>query len=199
MKQRVRSALFFISLLPCLLASQATSWANENPKISSKPYSSQELVDAGHGLFNETSKALAHMINNVVKQYGEPNAYILGEQASGALLFGLTYGEGYLYFMTDERKIYREKVFWQGPSLGFDVGAQGSRLMILVYNLNDIQDIWGRYKGAEGSAYILAGFSIKILNKEDIRLIPISTGIGGRLGLNVGYLKLTPQPTWNPL
>ncbi len=144
--------------------------------------------------FGKTTSGLAAAIQNIFSQYGYPNAYILGEEASGAFFAGLTYGEGTLF-----TKIYgHHKVFWQGPSVGWDFGGQGSRLMILVYDLNNINNLWGRYGGLSGSAYLIAGVGFHVLRRHNVLLIPIRTGIGARLGINVGYLKLTPKPTWNP-
>lgn len=144
--------------------------------------------------FGKTTSGIAVAIQNIFSQYGYPNAYILGEEASGAFFAGLTYGEGKLF-----TKIYgQHKVFWQGPSVGWDFGGQGSRLMILVYDLNNVNNLWGRYGGISGSAYLIAGVGFHVLKRQNVLLVPIRTGIGARLGINIGYLKLTPKPTWNP-
>ncbi|WP_317993555.1 DUF1134 domain-containing protein [Bartonella gliris] len=157
-------------------------------------YSLQEIIDSGHTFFGKTASGIAVAIENIFSQYGYPNAYILGEEASGAFFAGLTYGEGQLFTKT----YGHYKVFWQGPSVGWDFGGQGSRLMILVYDLNTINNLWGRYGGISGSAYLIAGVGFHVLKRNNVLLIPVRTGIGARLGLNIGYLKLTPTPTWNP-
>jgi hypothetical protein len=157
-------------------------------------YTIQEVVDAGHGFFGETSGALAKVIEQAFDQYGLPNGYILGQEGSGALIAGLTYGEGTLY----TKNVGQHDVFWQGPSLGIDYGGNGTRAMMLVYDLPDVDTLYARYGGVSGSAYIVAGVGMTVLKSRDVILVPIRTGVGARLGVNVGYLKLTRSPTWNP-
>ncbi|WP_455479052.1 DUF1134 domain-containing protein [Bartonella sp. B23] len=157
-------------------------------------YSLQEIIDSGHVFFGKTASNIAVAIQKIFSQYGYPNAYILGEEASGAFFAGLTYGEGKLF----TKSYGQHKIFLQGPSVGWDFGGQGSRLMILVYNLNNVNNLWGRYGGISGSAYLVAGVGFHVLKRRNILLIPVRTGVGARLGLNVGYLKLTRIPTWNP-
>jgi len=157
-------------------------------------YSAQEIVDSGHRFFGATSGGMASAVEKIFASYGLPNGYILGEEGSGALIGGLTYGEGTLY----TKNAGDHKVFWQGPSLGWDFGGQGSRTMILVYNLDDISSLYGRFGGVSGAAYIVAGFGFNVLKNNNILLVPVRTGVGARLGVNLGYLKLTSEPTWNP-
>lgn len=157
-------------------------------------YTMQEIVDAGHGFFGSTSGGLAKVIENAFSKYGLPNGYILGQEGSGAFVAGLTYGEGDLY----TKNAGQHNVFWQGPSLGIDWGGQGSRAMMLVYNLPAVPSLYKRFGGVSGSAYVVAGVGMTVLTDDNIVLVPIRTGIGARLGINVGYLKLTQQPTWNP-
>jgi hypothetical protein len=157
-------------------------------------YTMQEIVDAGHGFFGSTSGGLAKVVENAFSQYGLPNGYILGQEGSGAFVAGLTYGEGNLY----TKNAGQHNVFWQGPSLGIDWGGQGSRAMMLVYNLPAVPSLYKRFGGVSGSAYVVAGVGMTVLTDDNIVLVPIRTGIGARLGINVGYLKLTEQPTWNP-
>jgi hypothetical protein len=158
-------------------------------------YTSNEIIESGHAFFGQTSGGLASVVEKVFSQYGLPNGYVLGEQGSGAIFGGLTYGEGTLY----TKNAGDHRVFWQGPSLGFDLGAQGSRTMILVYNLPDVNVLYDRYAGVSGSAYVVAGLGFHVLKNRDVLLVPIQTGVGARLGVNLGYLKLTQNPTWNPL
>ncbi|WP_157018707.1 DUF1134 domain-containing protein [Mesorhizobium xinjiangense] len=157
-------------------------------------YTVQEIVDAGHGFFGATSGGLATAIEQIFSSYGLPNGYILGEEGSGAFIGGLTYGEGTLY----TKNAGDHPLFWQGPSIGWDFGGQGSRLMILVYNLQSVDGVYRRYGGVAGSAYLVAGVGFNVLKNNDVLLVPVRTGVGARLGVNVGYLKLTPQATWNP-
>jgi hypothetical protein len=157
-------------------------------------YTAQEIVDAGHSFFGATSGGLASLVEKAFASYGLPNGYVLGEEGSGAIIGGLTYGEGMLY----TKNAGDHKVFWQGPSLGFDWGGQGSRSMILVYNLDDTNNLYKRFVGVAGSAYVVAGLGFNVLKHDNMLLVPIRTGVGARLGVNVGYLKLTERPTWNP-
>ena len=157
-------------------------------------YTAQEIVDSGHRFFGATAGGLATLVEKIFASYGLPNGYILGEEGSGALVGGLTYGEGTLY----TKNAGDHRVFWQGPSLGWDFGGQGSRTMMLVYNLDDISAVYDRFVGVAGSAYVVAGLGFNVMKRGDILLIPVRTGVGARLGVNVGYLKLTQQPTWNP-
>ena len=158
-------------------------------------YSSNELIDSGHRFFGSVSKGLARIIERAVSEWGVPNGYVLGEEGGGAFIAGLRYGEGVLY----TKNAGDLKVYWQGPSLGFDVGGEGARTMMLVYNLPATTAIYDRFGGIDGSAYFIGGFGMTALTSNRIVLVPIRSGLGFRLGANVGYLKFTPQSTWNPL
>ncbi|MGD9477444.1 UNVERIFIED_ORG: EipA family protein [Roseateles sp. XES5] len=182
---RIAAALFaalFILALPAK--------AQQN----SGQYSMQEIVDAGHNFFGETSGGLAKLVERAFESHGLPNGYILGQEGSGAFVAGLTYGEGTL----NTKNAGQHSVFWQGPSLGLDWGGQGSRTMMLVYNLPDVNALFDRFGGVSGSAYVIAGLGMQVNVNRDIVLVPIRTGVGARLGINAGYLKMTRQPTWNP-
>jgi hypothetical protein len=153
-----------------------------------------ELVSAGHKFFGNVSRGLASVIERAVSQWGLPNGYVLGEEGSGAFVAGLRYGEGTLY----TKNAGDLRVYWQGPSVGFDWGGDGARTMTLVYNLPATNAIYQRFVGIDGSAYIIGGFGMTALTANNIVLVPIRSGIGLRLGANVGYLKYTPRATWNP-
>lgn len=157
-------------------------------------YTAQEIVDSGHKFFGATSGGLATVVEKIFASYGLPNGYVLGEEGSGALVGGLTYGEGTLY----TKNAGDHRVFWQGPSVGWDFGGQGSRTMILVYNLDSIDAVYGRFGGVAGSAYMVAGLGFNVMKNGRVLLVPVRTGVGARLGVNVGYLKVTDRPTWNP-
>lgn len=157
-------------------------------------YSSSEIIDAGHYFFGSVSEGLAKVVEHGVSRYGDPTGYILGEDAGGALVAGLRYGEGTLYM----KGYPPAKVYWQGPSFGYDFGADGAKVMTLVYNLPNPSQIYERFGGIDGSAYIVGGVGITFLKRDDITLAPIRAGVGLRLGANLGYLKYTPSPTWNP-
>ncbi|MFK7791198.1 MAG: DUF1134 domain-containing protein [Devosiaceae bacterium] len=157
-------------------------------------FSSQEIVDSGHVFFGTMAQGMAQVIENLTSQYGQPNGYILGEEASAAFFGGLRYGEGTLY----TRNAGNHRVFWQGPSIGFDVGGDGTRTMVLVYNLPSVESMYQRYPGVSGSAFLVGGLSVSAAQSGQVVVAPIRAGIGARLGINVGYLKFTPEPTWNP-
>lgn len=157
-------------------------------------YSSNEIVEAGHLFFGGVSKSLAQVVEYVFRERGRPNGYILGEEAGGAFIAGLRYGDGTLY----TKNAGKHTVYWQGPSLGYDFGAEGSKTMILVYNLDYIDQIYNRFAGVDGSAYLVGGVGVTFQTYDDIVLAPIRSGVGVRLGANVGYLKYTRTRTWNP-
>ena len=157
-------------------------------------YSSNEILAAGHSFFGSVSKGLASVVEYAFKSQGRPNGYILGQDAGGAFIAGLRYGEGTLY--TKDAGTHR--VYWQGPSIGYDVGAEGSKVMVLVYNLADPQEIYQRFGGVDGSAYIVGGVGLTFQKSGEVIVAPIRAGVGLRLGANIGYLKYTRTPTWNP-
>lgn len=164
------------------------------PARANDAYTFQEIVDSGHSFFGATSGGLASVVEQIFASYGLPNGYVLGEEGSGAFVGGVTYGEGMLY----TKNAGDHKVFWQGPSVGWDFGGQGSRTMMLVYNLDSIDHLYQRFAGVAGSAYVIAGLGFNVMKNEDVLIVPVRTGVGARLGLNVGYLKLTQNATWNP-
>lgn len=186
---------FVLAAIAMLLALAAAVSTPERARANAgQSFTAQEILDSGHHFFGTTSGGLASVVEQLFASYGMPNGYILGEEGSGALIGGLTYGEGTLY----TKNVGDHPVYWQGPSLGWDFGGQGSRTMILVYNLDSIPSLYRRYAGVAGSAYVVAGFGFTVLKNGPVMLVPVRTGVGARLGINVGYLKLTDAPTWNP-
>src|SRR6201991_1053824 len=163
------------------------------PRAQPSPdtFGPDELLGAGHKFFGNVSRGLASVIERAVSQWGLPNGYVLGEEGSGAFVAGLRYGEGTLF----TKNAGDLRVFWQGPSIGFDVGGEGARTMMLVYNLPATEAIYERFAGIDGSAYFIGGFGMTALTANRVVLVPIRSGVGVRLGANVGYLKFTPQPT----
>jgi hypothetical protein len=157
-------------------------------------FSSSEIVDNGHRFFGSISRGLAEAVESATKKWGKPNGYILGQEAGGAFIGGLRYGEGVMH----TRNAGELRVFWQGPSMGLDAGADGDRTMMLVYNLPSTNAIFRRYGGVDGSVYLVGGFGMTALVNEDVYVVPIRSGLGARLGFNVSYLKFTPTSTWNP-
>ena len=180
-----------------VLAIAATSaFALATPALADAPapFSVNEIVDDGHRFFGALSHGLADVVQEAASRWGLPNAYILGQEASGAFVGGLRYGEGKMY----TRNAGNERVFWQGPSLGFDAGADGDRTMMLVYNLPATGAIFDRFGGLDGSAYFVGGLGFTALGAKGVVVVPIRTGLGWRLGVNVNYLKFTQEATWNP-
>ena len=163
-------------------------------RYDNRTYSRSEILEAGHAFFGSVSRGLASVVEYAFQKAGRPNGYILGEDAGGAFIAGLRYGEGTLY----TKDAGRHKVYWQGPSIGYDFGGEGSKTMVLVYNLRHPHEIYNRFAGVQGSAYIVGGVSIQFQKHGDVVLAPIRSGVGLRLGANVGYLKYTRTPTWNP-
>lgn len=157
-------------------------------------YTADEIVAAGHRFFGTVTEGLARVVEYAFSRQGYPNGYILGEEAGGAFVAGLRYGEGMLY----TKHLGRHKVFWQGPSIGYDFGAEGSKTMILVYDIQHPAELYHRFAGVDGSAYFVGGVGITFQRHGDVVLAPIRSGVGLRLGANVGYLKYTRRPTWNP-
>ena len=161
---------------------------------TSSTYHEDDLIGAAEGLFGQGAEGLAEMIRDLLKKQGEPNAYIVGREGGGALVVGVRYGSGTLH-----HKIEGERpVYWTGPSIGFDAGANAGNAFVLVYNLNDTQDLYHRFPAGEGQAYLVGGFNISYLRRGDVVLIPVRMGAGLRLGANVGYMRFTEKQNWVP-
>jgi len=170
---------------PPVTTSAATSGAT---------YREDDLIGAAEGVFGKGAKGLALMIQGILKKQGEPNAFITGREAGGAVVVGLRYGSGTLH-----HKIEGERaVYWTGPSLGFDLGANAANTFVLVYNLDDSQDLFRRYGAGEGQAYFVGGFNVSYLRRGNVVLIPVRLGAGLRLGINAGYMKFSETQKWMP-
>jgi len=161
---------------------------------SDSAYTVNEIIDTGHGFFGQVTEGLASVVEHAAASYGLPNGYILGQEGSGAIVGGLRYGEGTLY----TKNAGQHPIFWQGPSIGFDLGVEADRTMMLVYNLPSTDAIHDRFAGVAGSAYLVAGVGMTVLSGKGMYVVPIVSGVGARLGVNIGYLKFTPKATWNP-
>jgi hypothetical protein len=154
----------------------------------------EDLIDAAEGVFGRGAQGLAGMLENILRDQGEPVAYIAGQEAGAAFVFGVRYGSGTMHHQVEGQRT----VYWTGPSLGLDAGANADKVFVLVYNLHDSQDLFRRYPGAEGNAYFVGGFTAQYLRRGDIVLIPIRLGAGVRLGLNVGYMRFSERNRWLP-
>jgi len=160
----------------------------------SRTYSQQEIRDAVEGFFAGTTRGLAEILERIFTDYGRPSGYIQGEEAGGALVVGLRYGQGYLH-LKDQEPV---RVYWQGPSVGFDLGGHVAKNFTLVYNLTDPALLLQRFPGVDGSAYAVGGLSMNYQKSNEVILAPIRTGVGLRLGANIGYLHYTPKQHINP-
>ncbi|WP_196260473.1 DUF1134 domain-containing protein [Pelagibacterium limicola] len=183
-----------MAIMIALLSLGLSSPSQAQQGSLSDTYTSDEILSAGHQFFGSVAQGLASLIERAFNQYGQPNAYILGQEGGGALFIGARYGDGTMY----TRNAGTHNVFWQGPSLGLDVGADGSRVMMLVYNLSSIEAVFDRYPGVDGSLYVVGGLGMTALRRGDVYIVPISSGVGIRAGVSVGYLNFTREPTWNP-
>ncbi|MGQ4274830.1 DUF1134 domain-containing protein [Terrihabitans sp. B22-R8] len=189
-----RSIRFICAFAAFMLTAALPAAAQYEPSGRAGTYSADEIVQQGHKFFGVVSRELATLVQRAGSQWGQPNGYILGQEGSGAIGAGVRYGEGKLYMkFGGERRVY-----WQGPSLGFDFGGEGARTMILVYNLPGPDSLFRRFAGINGSAYLVGGFGMTGLAAGDVVLVPIKSGVGARFGVNIGYLKFTPNSTWNP-
>lgn len=178
-------------------ASAAASEAASNPGAAAdqgNTYKRDDLIGAAEGVFGKGAEGLARMIETWLDKQGEPNGYIVGREGSGAIVFGLRYGSGTLYHKVEGQK----PVYWTGPSVGFDVGANAGNTFVLVYNLYDTEEIYQRFPAAEGQAYVVGGFTASYLRRGDVVLIPIRMGAGLRLGVNAGYMKIRKTQKWIP-
>ena len=157
-------------------------------------YQQDDLIGAAEGVFGKGAEGLAGIIEKILKDQGRPNAYIAGREASGAFVVGLRYGSGTLNHKVEGKR----EVYWTGPSIGFDVGGNAANTFVLVYNLYDTQDLYHRFPAAEGTAYLVGGFTASYLRWGSVVLIPIRLGVGYRLGINAGYMKFTEKRNWLP-
>ena len=158
-------------------------------------YTANEITDAGANFFGITTEAMAKGVQHVFADLGEPDAYIKGDEGSGAFVVGLRYGSGWLVRKTREPK----QVYWKGPSVGFDVGANASKCFTLVYNLREDKRLFQRYPGVEGSFYFVAGLGINYQRSGGVTLAPMRTGVGFRAGVNAQYQVYSDRRDWFPL
>lgn len=170
----------------------AASQGGETEDIET--YGEDDLIGAAGGVFGKGSEGVARMIESILKDQGRPNGYIVGREAGGAFIAGVRYGSGTLYHKVEGQL----PVYWTGPSIGFDVGANAANTFVLVYNLHDTDEIYERYPAGEGQAYLVGGLHASYLRKGDIALIPIRMGAGLRLGVNAGYMKFSKKQRWLP-
>lgn len=185
-----------LALVLCLAGASFNALAQTTGSVS-KPkstFTNEEILTKGHQFFGKASRGIGEAVEYIFQSQGEPTAYIVGEEGSGAMVGGLRFGEGTIYYKDG----MTQKIYWQGPSVGFDFGGNGSRTMVLVYNSDSPRELYKRFIGVEGSAYLVGGMGVNFQKNNNIIMAPIRTGVGARLGANVGYLKYSRNPTWNP-
>lgn len=157
-------------------------------------YQEDDLIGAAEGVFGKGAEGLGRLIEDILKKQGRPNGYIVGREGGGAFIVGLRYGSGTLNHKVEGQK----PVYWTGPSIGFDAGANAGSTFVLVYNLYDSEDLYRRYPAGEGAAYLVGGFNASYLRRGDVVMIPIRVGGGLRLGANIGYMKFSKKQRWLP-
>lgn len=164
------------------------------PAADSTTYGEDDLIGAAEGLFGQGAEGLARLIEGILEDQGQPSGYIVGREGGGAFILGVRYGSGTLYHKVEGNM----PVYWTGPSVGFDAGANASNTFVLVYNLLDTDDLYERFPAGEGQAYFVGGFNASYVRRGDIVMIPIRVGAGLRLGVNAGYLKFSREQRWLP-
>ncbi len=175
-------------------AATAAPTTAATPASSGATYHEDDLIGAAEGVFGRGAEGLARLIQNILREQGEPNGYIVGREAGGAFILGLRYGSGTLHHRVEGEM----PVYWTGPSVGIDAGANAGSTFVLIYNLHDTEDLYHRIPAGEGAAYVVGGLNASYLRRGDIVLIPIRLGVGARLGVNVGYMKFSHRQRWLP-
>jgi hypothetical protein len=170
-------------------ASQRASQAAKGESIPVK-----RVLGAAEGVFGKGAEGLADLIEDILRDRGDPTGYITGREAGGAFIAGVRYGSGMLHHQIEGDR----KVYWTGPSVGFDFGANADKVFVLVYNLHDSERLFRRFPAGEGKAYVVGGFTASYLRRGDVVLIPIRLGVGARLGVNAGYMRFSQKSKWLP-
>ena len=192
MTQLNRSILGMLLALGLVTAGASAATAQDTEE---ETYSENEILAKAKGFFGMTTEGLAKAIEKVFEDLGRPNAYIIGEEISGAIGIGVRYGNGILSRKTGGSR----KVYWQGPTIGFDFGADASKMFILIYHLPDTESLFQRFPAVDGSFYFVAGVGVNYQRSGGITQAPIRTGVGLRAGINVGYMHYTKEYSWIPL
>ncbi|MBK1699603.1 DUF1134 domain-containing protein [Thiococcus pfennigii] len=182
-------ALLWLAAIPA-----AADELQSQTQGQTETYKEQEILASVENFFGQGAANLADVVRKVFKEQGEPNAYITGEEIAGALAVGLRYGKGTLHM-----KPYLEQpVYWQGPSIGFDIGLNVSKVFVLIYDLPDPEALYQRFPGIEGSLYFVGGVGVNYLQSDGVVIAPIRFGAGWRQGLSAGYMDFTKHSNLNP-
>ncbi|NQV21534.1 MAG: DUF1134 domain-containing protein [Rhodospirillales bacterium] len=186
--------IVFCTLQPKFVFAQSKSEGSQETQADGDTYDEGTIFDAASNFFGGSTEGLAKVIQKVFNDLGQPNAYIAGEEISGAFVVGLRYGDGKLTHI----KLGERRVYWKGPSAGFDFGGNASKSFTLIYHLNELDPLFQRFPGIDGSIYYVGGVGVNYQQRNDIILAPIRLGVGLRAGVNVGYLHYTENRSWNP-
>lgn len=184
-------SIFLSIFLVGLAGFGAVVWANSN---STQTFDQKTVLGEAEAFFGAGAEGLADVIEKIFEDQGQPVGYIAGREAAGAAIVGLRYGDGDLLLKNG----YSRKVHWQGPSVGFDWGGNASKVFVLVYELPSVESLFQRFPGVDGSLYFVGGVGMNYVQRDEIVLAPIRLGVGLRAGANIGYMKITPEKTWNP-
>jgi hypothetical protein len=199
---KIRSAIRFSVVVAALGVAACSTGGNKSaqsaPPVSPEPtvgtFDRDTVIREATGVFGKGAEGVGKVIEKIFADLGRPNAYIVGQEAGGAFIGGLRYGDGIMYHKIEGQ----QKVHWTGPSVGFDVGGDASKSFTLIYNLNDAQEIFRRYPAVEGKVYFIGGFSVNYHQRGNVILAPVHLGAGWRLGVNIGYLNYTKERTFIP-
>lgn len=179
---------------PGYQGSQVTATQPQTATQQSATVPRDDVFSAAESVFGKGAEGLGSLLEKILKDQGEPTAYIRGQEAGGAFVVGVRYGSGTLHHQIEgDRPIY-----WTGPSVGFDFGADANKVFVLIYNLHDTQELYRRFPGAEGNAYVVGGFTASYIRRGDIVLVPVRLGVGLRLGVNAGYMSFSEKNKWLP-
>jgi hypothetical protein len=189
-----RIALIAFALMACSLPIAQPIAADDELQNAADKFSQNEVVQAASGFFGTTTEAAAKAVQRVFADQGLPDAYIKGDEGSGAVVLGLRYGQGWLI----RKNAPPMQVYWQGPSVGFDFGANASKAFMLIYDLRNSDRLFQKFPGVEGSYYLIAGIGVNYMRANNITLAPMRTGVGLRAGVYAGYVTFTRQATMNP-
>jgi hypothetical protein len=181
----------WMSSVLLLLSAVATAAAADTEEGT---YDEATVLQEAQNFFGGGAEGLAKVVEKAFKDHGRPNGFIAGEEAAGAIGIGVRYGKGRLQLKNGGSR----QVFWQGPSIGFDLGANAAKVFVLVYNLPNTDALFQRYPGVDGSLYFVAGVGVHYVQNDDIVLAPIRFGVGWRQGISVGYMHFTRKKSWNP-
>jgi hypothetical protein len=189
-----RRTFLQLALLAGLLAAVPAFAADAGKDADKDTYDQDSILKDAADFLGSSTEGVAKVIEKAFKEHGRPNGYIKGQEASGAITVGLRYGDGTLKL----KKGATRKVYWQGPSIGFDLGANASKVFVLVYHLPSTEKIFQRFPSVDGSFYYVGGVGINYQQRDKIILAPIRLGVGLRAGASIGYMHYTRKKTLNP-